>query len=175
MLKKYAWVFIAVFLLFALLLGYKMIVYFQKDSFYGYGGSARDYLRFPLIKPYYAIYLSDEVGWQIPLDLEGDPSQVDLYYYLSLPHVQKIAVDNGVIMVYAPYELLTDKTINHNVPQWYTLVVDQNIEKGFETEAEFLAYIQQFGIDQPAWREPDDILQEYDRTHCLDWIPDCNE
>ena len=152
-----------------------MVEYYQKDSFYQYGGSSRDYLRFPLIKPYYAIYLSDEVGWQIPLDLESDPSQVDLYYYLSLPHVQKIAVDNGVIMVYAPYELPTDKTINHNVPQWYALLVDQNVEIGFVSEAEFLAYIRQYGIDQLDWQEPDDILQEYNQTRCLDWIPDCNE
>jgi hypothetical protein len=172
MLKKYAWIFIAVFLLLALLSGYKMFVYFQRDPFYR-NGSEWDHLRFPLIKPYYAIKVGEKIDWQIPLDLEGDPSQVNLYHFLHIPNVQKVAVNNGVIMVYATHKPLADESAKYANPRWYALVVDEKIEMGFETEAEFLAYVQQFGIDRPVWREPDDISIEYDRTRCLDWIPDC--
>jgi len=45
---------------------------------------------------------------------------------------------------------------------------------GFDNEEDFLAYIQQYSIQQPSWRTPDDILKEYDETWCLGWIPACD-
>ena len=148
----------------------KTVEYFQQGSFYR-NGSEWDHLRFPLLKPYFAIYIDDEYGWGIPL--EGSPSNRDFYYYIQLHDVQKIAVENGVVMVYTPYKELVDEIVGQKVLYWFAFVPDQKIEKGFENEDDFLAYIQQYGIRQPSWRNPDDILKEYDDTWCLDWIPTC--
>lgn len=146
------------------------IRYPQRDPFYN-NGSEWDHLRFPLIKPYYAIWISDKLGWEISLHIS--PLNKDMYYYLSLADVQKIAVENGVIMVYSPYEKTVDESVGQKVLYWFVIVPDKNIEVGFETEAELIDNIQQFGIENPLWREPGDILYEYDQTSCLDWIPDC--
>jgi hypothetical protein len=56
---------------------------------------------------------------------------------------------------------------------WFILIPDQ-AELGFETEDEFYSNLQEIGIEQPAWQEPLSILQKYDQTRCLEWIPDCN-
>jgi hypothetical protein len=149
----------------------KTVEYLKQDPFYR-NGSEWDHLRFPLIKPYFAIYIDDEYGWGIPL--EGSPSNRDFYYYLQIHDVQKIAVEKGVIMVYTPYKELVDARVGQKILYWFVFIPDQNIEQGFEKEQDFLVYIQQIGIQQPAWRTPDDILEEYDETRCLDWIPSCN-
>lgn len=140
------------------------------DPFYRWG-SEWGYLRFPLIRPYCAIYSNDEFGWQIPL--ETDPSLREFYYYFSLNDVHKIAVEKGVIMVYTPFKQPVEESIGEKVLYWFVFVPDQKIEKGFDNEPDFLGYIKQFGIGDPAWRAPDDILREYDETGCLDRIPNC--
>jgi hypothetical protein len=147
------------------------IRYPQRDPFYN-DGSERDHLRFPLIKPYYAIWISDKLGWEISLHIS--PLDKDMYYYLSLSDVRKIAVENDVIMVYSAYEEPVDESVGQKVLYWFVIVPDQSIETGFETEIEFNEFIQQFNIERLEWRTPDDILAEYDQTSCLDWIPGCN-
>jgi hypothetical protein len=158
-------------LLFTLLSGCNITGNFQRDPFYE-AGSEWDHQRFPLIKPYYAIYKSDEYGWQIPLPVEI-PSN-DLYYYITLQDIRKIAIENGVIMVYTPYKEAVEESVGQKILYWFVFVPAQKIEIGFDKESDFLNYIQQYGVKNPPWREPDTILKEYDQTQCLDWIPDCN-
>jgi len=141
-----------------------------KESFYQ-KGSGWDYLRFPLLEPYYAIKITDEYGWVIPLHIE--PSKKNFLHYLDIQDVTKITVENGMIMVYSPYS----KPIDVGGGQikelhWFILIPDQ-AELGFETEEEFNVSLQQYGMDQPQWREPLSILQTFDQTRCLEWIPDC--
>jgi hypothetical protein len=149
----------------------KVTEYLQQDDFYR-SGSEWDHLRFPLIKPYYAIYITDELGWGIPL--HSGISDSNIYYYTQLNDVQEISVENGVIMVYTPYEQDVEESIGENVYNWFVFMPDQNIEMGFDNEEDFLAYIQSYGIQQSSWRTPDDILKEYDELWCLPWIPTCN-
>jgi hypothetical protein len=149
----------------------KIAEYFQQDDFYR-NGSEWDHLRFPLIKPYYAIYITDEFGWGIPL--YSRISDSNIYYYPQLNDIQEISVENDVIMIYTPYEQDVEKSVGEKVYNWFVLVPSQNSEMGFENEKDFLAYIQLHGIQQPSWRSPDDILEEYDETWCLPWIPTCN-
>ena len=156
-----------------LLSGCNCIEYFRRDSFYKQG-SGWDYLRFPLIKPYYALASSDpndKYGWSI--HLEGDPASRDFYYYLELHDIQKIAVVRGIIMVYTPFKVDVDESVGQKVIYWFVFIPEQSIEKGFDNEADFLAYIHQYDIQEPSWRTPLSILQEYDQTWCLDWIPGC--
>jgi hypothetical protein len=168
--KYFSRLLIIVVALLLLLSACKAIKYAHRDPFYN-DGSEWDHLRFPIIKPYYATWSTDGLGWVISLHV--DPSDKDIYYYLSLLDVQKIAVENGVIMVYTPYEESVRESVGQKVLYWFAIIPYRNIETGFETEAELLDYIQQYGIDKPGWRDPDDISLEYDQTWCLDWIPDC--
>ena len=168
--EKYSRLFI-VFIVFSMLLSAcNAIKYAHRDPFYN-NGSELDHFRFPLIKPYYAIWVTEELGWSIPLEVS--PSEKDIYYYITLNDVQKIAVENNVIMVYTQYEEDVHKEVGQKVLYWFAMVPNENIEVGFETETELIDYVQQYGIEEPAWREPDDILHEYELTWCLDWIPDC--
>lgn len=169
--KKYYFVLLFIMVIFSILLSScRAIVCFQRGPFYN-NGSEWDHLRFPLIEPYYAIFISEEYGWEIPFEVS--PFDKEIYYYLSLHDVQEIAVENGVIMVYTPYEESVDESVGQKVLYWFVIVPNQNIETGFETEGELLDYIQQYDIDKPNWRDPDDILFEYDKTWNLGWIPDC--
>ena len=140
------------------------------DTFYK-KGSGWDYLRFPLLKPYYAIYISDEYEWEISLQ-DGSPDR-NFKYFSAILNAEKIAVDKSIIMVYTPYS----KPIYVSPEQekelhWFILIPGQT-ELGFEIEEEFSAQIQEYDISQPAWQEPKSILQTYDQTGCLDWIPCC--
>jgi len=151
----------------------------EKDPFYSnYGDFGAGYI--PLVKPYKAVKLfgktvdGNEHKWVIELIVP--PDQKELYYYLYIYDVTKIAIENQVIMAYSPdSKTLTDhdKRVGQKVLYWFVVVPDQNIETGFETEEEFLAYIQTFGIENPSWMDPDIAHQQLLETRCLDWIPDC--
>ena len=65
---------------------------------------------------------------------------------------------------------------NGRAATWHKQVIlipDRNLELGFENEVDFLDYIRQNNLNEPEWLEPLAILQKYNETGCLDWIPDC--
>lgn len=141
----------------------------NQNSFYQ-KGSGWDYLRFPLLEPYYAIQVNDE-GWDIPLHIE--PSKTNCLHCVDIHDIEKFAVNDGAIMVYSSYSKQID--IGGGVFKelhWFILIPEE-AELGYETEEEFINNIQQYGISQPQWQEPLTILQTYEKTGCLEWIPDC--
>ncbi len=141
------------------------------DQFY-VQGSGWDYLRFPLLKPYHAIYISDDIGWVIPLERKHPLKNDSLI--MEIHDVRKIAIVNNIIMVYTPDSpKFLDETIDERIFHWFVLIPDEGIEVGFEIESDFVEYIHQNNLDEPEWLEPLTILQKYDQTGCLDWIPDC--
>jgi hypothetical protein len=159
----------------SLVLGCGLNTFFINKSFYQ-KGSGWDYLRFPLLEPYYAIKISDEYGWAIPLYTEK--SKRNFWYYLEIQDVRKIAVENGAVMVYSAYSkpILVDISENRVLTEkelhWFILIPGQT-ETGFETEEEFNISLRQYSVDRPRWQEPLSILQTFDQTGCLQWIPDC--
>ena len=145
----------------------------HEDEFYNDMG-AYPSARLPLIKPY-ELYSKEGEPWSLNL-FTGlwSPPPDDTFLYSSVRDVRKISVENGLIMVYSPHvneqvEQSTRKYFFH----WFVVIPDKGIEIGFNNEDEFLKYIQQSGIQEPDWREPNDIYDEYVETECLDWIPDC--
>lgn len=144
----------------------------SRDSFYE-TGSGWDYVRFPLIKPYFAISSTDSnAKWVIPLQNELPLSKVPFLF--DIVDVEKIDVVDNVIMVYTPdstkygYNEDDEQTLH-----WYILMPDEQMEIAFENENDFLEYLREKKLDEPEWMEPLVILQTYDQTGCLDWIPDC--
>lgn len=154
-----------------LLLGFSLNACSVQKSFYQQG-SGWDYLRFPLLEPYYAIKIDDDQGWVI--SLHAKQAERNFWYYLDIQDVSKIAIENDVIMVYSSYSKPIEIVAGGEKKElhWFILVPDQ-AEIGFETEEAFINSLQQYEIDQPQWQEPNEILKEFDQTGCLKWIPDC--
>jgi len=140
------------------------------DPFYQNKGGWDD-VRIPLLKPYYVTQINGDGDWQIPLP--ADITTKDIYYYITLHAVEKIAVENNAIMVYTPYIEDVDRSIGQKVLHWFVFVPTQKIGVGFDDEANFLDYIHKYGIKQPLWVSPDIAYTQLDRSGCLDWIPEC--
>lgn len=97
----------------------------------------------------------------------------EIYWYTGLHDVQKIAVVEGVILVYTPYEPLVAKDVGQKVLNWFVIIPDKGIETGFDNENDFLEYLQEYGINEVSWETPDVLYQRFLDTGCLDWIPGC--
>jgi hypothetical protein len=144
----------------------------HEDAFYNNLGDY-PYLQFPLIKPYNVHRINSESPWRMILHTLWAPPPNDTYIW-NVEDVRKLSVKNGVIMAYSPYvDEQANQSIRENYYHWFVIVPDRNIEAGFENEDTFLEYIRKLGIQQPDWREPDGIFNEFAQTGCLDWIPDC--
>jgi hypothetical protein len=143
----------------------------NKDPFYNDSGGIDSY-RLPLLKPYYLRYLNSETSWD--MELHADPPSETTYYYLTLHDIRKVAIENGVIMVYTPFiEGNIDKSIGQKVYHWFVIVPEANIEEGFDSESALLEYVKRFDIEQVDWQNPDDLYTVFTKTGCLNWIPDC--
>ncbi len=167
--------FLAVSLLVCCILpfGYFLYDYYGNKSFYQ-ESSRWDYLRFPLLEPYYAININDEYGWSIPV-MKVDVSDRNFLSLVDILNVEKIAVVDGVILAYSSYSktiLLTGKSRVEKELHWFILIPGQ-AELGFETEGDFLMHVRQQGIERIRWQEPDVILEQFDQTRCLEWITGC--
>ncbi len=143
----------------------------HEDPFYNNIGKS-DSLRFPLIKPYYLVYIDQKTSWQMPL--LADPPSESTYYYFNLHDIRKLSVENGVIMLYTPYvENNIDQSLDQRIYHWFVIVPASNIEEGFENENAFLEYIKQVDVYQPIWLDPNEVYEQFFQTGCLKWIPEC--
>jgi hypothetical protein len=151
----------------------------HEDSFYNINHNEYPLLRLPLINPIEATREDGRTPWRIFLN-NGPfvqlPNRSDLYYYVySIEELEKFAVINGVIMGYSEYvDQKADPYIRDNYYHWFVVIPDKEISKGFTTEDEFNTYIKSLGITDPKWVKPDDAYALFEKTGCLEWIPDCN-
>jgi hypothetical protein len=144
----------------------------NKDPFYRSIGDY-DFNRLPLIEPYDAITLtgaSKKSAWQIDLHPSTASTKT---YYSEISDVRKLSVNKGVIMAYTPYfkQYLKDQGLKNLY--WFVIVPSKKVEIGFDNETDFHKYIQSIGIEEPVWIEPDPAFRQFEKTGCLDWIPDC--
>ena len=144
----------------------------HEDPFYN-GAGTYDSGRLPLLNPYYLVYIDEQHGWQMPI--EGNFPEDQYYYNLGdLLEVTKVAVENGVIMVYTPYIRGVDVSIGQKESHWFVMIPsNENFEMGFGSETEFLNYVQELGISEPEWVDPSAAYEEFGNSGCLNWIPDC--
>jgi hypothetical protein len=143
--------------------------HYSDDPFYSSVGDW-DSTRFPLIKPYEAASPDGNI-WGV--SLHTLPSAKGIYWYHDIREPQKIAVVNGVILVYTQYKPDEDEMMGQKALYWFVIIPAKKIETGFDNEDDFLKYIQGYGVKEPAWETPDVIFQRFQETGCLDWIPDC--
>jgi hypothetical protein len=147
----------------------------HSDPFYNVSDS--DYAQLPLIDPIEARKLNSSSPWE--LDLANYlwinlPNSQDVYAYSHVDELEKVSVGDGVIMAYSSYvDKQADAYIQDNYYHWFVMVPSKNITVGFHTEDEFLQYIQTLGVQDPVWQTPDKAYAKFEKTGCLDWIPDC--
>lgn len=136
----------------------------HSDPFYNDTGEG-NFLVVPLIKPYRVVTDAGAgIGWQMDLHKQYRAS-------VGILHIEKIAVEKGVIMVFAP---TTPKISLANTSwDWIVIIPEQEIEVGFDNEDAFLNYIRAYGIEKPNWIDPMEAFKQFERTGCLEWIPDC--
>jgi hypothetical protein len=153
-----------------LLAGCNIGRYYSSDPFYSSTGEW-DSIRFPLLKPYEAVSIVGGNGWGINLPvILGEPN-----LYGSVQDVQKISVVNDVILAYTPNKpnISQEMLEQIQVYYWYVIIPDMKIQRGFENEVEFQNYIQERGINEVNWENPDSLYQRFEKTGCLEWIPGC--
>ncbi|PQL91142.1 hypothetical protein [Apibacter adventoris] len=142
----------------------------NKDPFYT-ENSGYDYIRFPLIKPYETISLNKGEEWAIKSDFKPKtPAEIVKAY-----GIQKINILlRKIIICYCEkYPIIGGEEFPK---AWFIFIPEKNINKGFTTEQEFRAYLQTQGIqkEQIEWNTPKELYEQFSKTYCLSWIPDCN-
>ncbi len=136
----------------------------HSDPFYNDTGEGK-FLVVPLIKPYRVV--TDEgagIGWQMDFQEKYRAS-------VGILSIEKIAVEKGVIMIFAP--TTPEISLSNSSWDWIVIIPDQKIEEGFEYEKDFLNYIRRYGIEKPNWIDPLEAFKQFESTGCLEWIPDC--
>ena len=141
----------------------------SKDPFYQSSGE-REYLRIPLIQPYEAIKGNDQEGWSI--DLVASPSE-EATYYISIKGAEEIVIQGGIVYVYTSYVEESAIGLEHKILHWFVLDAEKGFEKGFENESDFLEYISKYNVGELNWANLDELFEQYEKTGCLDWVPDC--
>jgi hypothetical protein len=148
------------------------------DPFYNINDNDYPLLHLPLIKPFEAKREDGRSPWGILLfygPWVSMPNSQEVYFY-TIKELEKIAVENGIIMAYSSYvDQDADVYIRDNYYHWFVIVPAQELTKGFHTEDEFLQYIQALGIQDPDWQTPDEAYKKFAQTGCLEWIPDCSQ
>jgi hypothetical protein len=145
----------------------------HEDPFYNDAGTY-DSGRLPLLNPYYLVYIDEQYAWQMPI--KGNfPDDQYSYNGGDLLEVTKVAVENGVIMVYTPRIRSVDESVGQKVLHWFVMIPsNKNFEMGFDSETELLNYLQEFGIGEPHWVDPSAAYEEFSKSGCLSWVPDCS-
>lgn len=141
----------------------------NKDPFYT-ENSGYDYIRLPLVKPYELISLDKGNIW----GLEGQPKPKLIKEDNTAFGIKKIEVKSGIILCYCEgHTMVGGEKFDR---AWYVFIPEQNINKGFATEQEFITYLQTKGIQKEPieWDTPEKLFEQFSNTHCLPWIPDCN-
>ena len=148
------------------------------DPFYNFNDDDYPLLHLPLIKPVEAKRQDGRTPWRVFLPygmFVSIPNSQEEYAY-DIEELEKFAVQNGVIMAYSSYvNKEAVAYIQENYYHWFVLIPAKKIAEGFHTEDEFNQYIQTLGIQEHDWQTPDEAYEQFEKTGCLEWIPDCNQ
>jgi hypothetical protein len=125
-----------------------------------------DLFRLPLVRPYELLNLygadSSDLelhGWTLKL-------QNQFFGYVSQLNVSDINVLNGTIYGHGKDGL------THNPNFWFAIVPDQKIEKVFETENEWTAFLKERKVDPAALYKVWPVFYKFRKDVSLPWKPD---
>jgi hypothetical protein len=148
------------------------------DPFYNLNMNDYPLLHLPLIRPIEAKREDGRSPWRVLLPNSPSvhvPNRKDNFIYAyDIEELEKFDISNGIIMAYSAYvDKEADAYIQDNYYHWFVLIPDKDIAKRFHTQEEFLAYLQTLGLKDPDWQKPDAAYDQFKKTGCLAWFPDC--
>jgi len=123
-----------------------------------------DYRRMALIEPYDAKNTNNDGPWLIGLETITPSSSAEA--------TKLNVIDKKYIIAYAPDSVLNYERVEE---VWFVIIPAENIEQGFATEAEFLAYLSYRGVEQPELRDVEELYQELLKNGYLDWFPEASK
>jgi hypothetical protein len=132
--------------------------------------------RIPLIQPFEITQIDSSSDWRIflPYGLWVSVPNTQFEYAYNIKKLEKFSVINSIIIAYSSYIDQDAPTyIQENYYHWFVIIPEKKIVEGFQKEDEFRNYIQLLGMEDPNWETPEDALNQFKRTGCLKWIPDC--
>jgi hypothetical protein len=124
-----------------------------------------DYRRMALIEPYDATNTNKYAPWAIGLKTIPPSGSAAEATKLNV-------IDKKYIIAYAPDSVLNYERVEE---VWFVIIPAENIEQGFATEAEFLAYLSYRGVEQPELRDVEELYQELLKNGYLDWFPEASK
>lgn len=141
----------------------------QQDNFY-LTGAGWDWLRLPLIKPYYAMCPS--------LNRDSDekkPWDVELYSDLlySAHNIKYLNIQDSIIYILcgSVNDNLDSTIVKGNIvaKAWFIVDVKRKEENHFLQEQEFYAYVKKRKYPKPVWQNIDSIHNKFGETGKLPW------
>jgi hypothetical protein len=122
-----------------------------------------DYRRIPLIAPYEAISISKET-WGIGLETDS------IRYQPSVSDITKLNVVNSrFIVTYSSNTSLAGELVDE---LWFIIIPEENIERGFTNEEDFLTYLKENNIDHPNLVDVNELYDELVSKGYLEWFPE---
>lgn len=125
-----------------------------------------DYRRIALIEPYQAVSI-DRKTWTI--GLQRDELSVRYQTLAYITNLKLDVIDKKFIVAYAPNTWLDGERVNE---VWVVIIPKENIEKAFTNEEEFLAYLDDKGVDQPNLTDANELYKELGNKGYLEWFPE---
>jgi hypothetical protein len=122
-----------------------------------------DYRRIPLIEPYEAVNIVKET-WGIGLETDS------IRYQPSVSDITKLDVVNSkFILTYSLNTALEGERVDE---LWFIIIPEENIERGFTKEEDFLTYLKDKGIDHPNLTDVSELYDELVNKGYLEWFPE---
>ncbi|GAA4339055.1 hypothetical protein GCM10023149_49500 [Mucilaginibacter gynuensis] len=119
-----------------------------------------DLIRFPLIKPYEALSISDDTGWYVQNQEDSTASAV------SIPGAKHINVIDSVVIIHAQKTLIEGQQINEG---WFVLVPKIKVYKEFKSRQEFMKYVLSLQIKNIKMYSMNEAFQCFYNRDTLDW------
>ena len=137
----------------------------MQDEFYSVSGGW-DWVRVPLLKPYVVKRANPKINmvWDI-----------EFIHSFGTYNVKRVDVQDSVIYILSGnIGNNNDSTIvnTENVPTaWFVIDVRSNIEKGFDNEEEFRAYLRTHNYPNPKWHDIDSLSESFGALGTVPWAP----
>lgn len=135
-----------------------------------------DYRRIALIEPYQAVSINGKT-WSIyqAEKYSATPTvrvtaRDELSQTLAdVTNLRLDVIDKRFIVAYAPNTWLGEEHVNE---VWVVIIPEENIKRGFTIKEEFLAYLNEKGIEQANLTDANELYEELANKGYLKWFPE---
>jgi|GEM_PF-5744223 len=139
----------------------------RKDPFYFENGGMKS-SRIPLIKPYYAYILNEDIGQ--PWDIHNTPLSDGFSPSLMVATHIDVIIEDSIIIAYNG--LKHSEYSNEYFPKWGFFIPNKNVIALFQNEKEFVDSLRFYCSKEIKLRPINDIRKELRDKGFLEWFPE---